>query len=97
MRYVRTWFGVDLVATFPWEVVLIAVPDIDPILIRAFKMPRVLRLIRLRKELQALETGTPPMAAGAHHGRRGACAKPARGAQASGCTSTGCSRCFSSL
>ena len=54
-RYLRTWFPVDLCATMPWEVFLLG-QDVSPQLIRALKMPRILRLIRLRKEVN-LETG----------------------------------------
>ena len=57
MEYLRTWFGIDLVATFPWELVLIAIEGMPSIVIRGFKMPRVLRLLRLRKEMEALERG----------------------------------------
>ena len=54
-RYLRTWFPVDLCATMPWEIFLLG-QDVSPQLIRALKMPRILRLIRLRKEVN-LETG----------------------------------------
>lgn len=59
MHYLRTWFAIDLVATFPFEqVAKLAVTKgdtNDKFWLKQFKMPRLLRVIWLVRRLGMLQ------------------------------------------
>jgi len=66
VNYLTGWFGIDFIATFPWEVVLeIGATDHDGIvskpmqytaLVRLLRLIRILRILRLGRIIERLST-----------------------------------------
>lgn len=58
LNYFTGWFGIDFVATFPWEIVLeIGVTEDDEIVSRPMQYAALMRLLRLIRILRILRLG----------------------------------------
>ena len=54
-RYLKLWFWIDIMATFPWDVVLLwIIPSLDQDLLRFARMIRVFRLARASRIIRRL-------------------------------------------
>jgi len=56
--YVNTWLLLDVIALFPFCYLLMIQPNIDPRLVALARLPRLLKIFRVREVFQIFEQNT---------------------------------------